>query len=163
MADTHVISALVDKRARVDGLIQNRKFQILRLEMERAHLDAVIKMFNPSYDIEAILPKRSFEKNPAGVPKGAGGRYALSVLREAGEPLTAKDIARRVLVKLEKPITDESLTMLASAIHSTLSRRRDGAATFNATTHPGLWGLTHWNKMSPTGGLDSRSESREIS
>lgn len=131
--------------------------------MERAHLDAVIRMFNPSYDIESILPKKSFAKNPAGVPKGAGGRYALSVLREAGEPLATREVAQRVLVKLKKPITDESLTMLASAIHSTLSRRRDGAATFYADSYPGLWGLTQWNKMRPSDGLDSPPESRENS
>lgn len=41
MAETHVISALVDKRARLDGEIQMRRYQIARLEMELAHVDAV--------------------------------------------------------------------------------------------------------------------------
>lgn len=143
MAESHVISALVDKRARIDGLIKNRRFQIMRLEMERAHLDAVIKMFNPSYDVEAILPKRSFAKNPAGVPKGAGGRYALTILREAaGEPLAAVEIAKRVLARLKRPESDEAVKMLAATIHSTLSRRKDGAAVFDASIYPGLWRLS---------------------
>ncbi|MBL9065933.1 MAG: hypothetical protein JNN10_06540 [Sphingopyxis sp.] len=141
MAETHVISALVDKRARVDGMIQNRRFQIMRLEMELAHIDAVIKMFNPSYDLEAILPKRSFAKNPAGVPKGAGGRYALTILRESGEALTTVEIARRVLTKLKKAHTDEAIGMLAAAIHGTLSRRRDGAAVMDASSYPCTWRL----------------------
>lgn len=143
MAETHVISALVDKRARVDGMIQNRRFQIIRLEMELAHIDAVIKMFNPSYDLEAILPKRSFTKNPAGVPKGSGGRYALNILRESGEPLTAVEIAQRVLRKLKKAPTDEAVGMLDASVHSTLSRRRDGAAAFDASVYPGKWRLAH--------------------
>lgn len=141
MAETHVISALINKRARIDGLIQNRRFQIMRLEMQLAHLDAVIRMFKPSFDIESILPKRSFAKNPAGVKHGAGGRYALGVLREAGEPLTAAEIAERVLVKLKRPRTDEALAMLAAAIHGTLSRRKDGAAKLNASVYPGTWSL----------------------
>jgi hypothetical protein len=145
MAETHVISALVDKRARVDGMIKNRRFQIMRLELELAHLDAVIKMFNPSYDLEAILPKRSFAKNPAGVPKGSGGRYALTVLRESGEALTAVEIAQRVLTKLKKAHTDEAVGMLAASVHSTLSRRRDGAAVFDASVYPGKWRLAHIN------------------
>ena len=142
MAETHVISALVEKRARVDGLIQNRRYQIMRLEMELAHLDAVIKMFNASYDVEAILPKRSFGKNPAGVPRGSGSRYALKILRMAGKPLPATEIARRVLTELKKPISDEATRLLAAAIHSSLSRRKDGAAMFDATIHPGRWYLT---------------------
>ncbi len=141
MAETHVISALVEKRARIDGLIQNRRFQIMRLEMELAHVDAVIRMFKPSYDIESILPKRSFAKNPAGVKHGAGGRYALGVMREAGEPLTAVEIAKRVLVKLKRPQNDDAVAMLAAAIHGTLSRRKDGAAKFDASVYPGAWSL----------------------
>lgn len=141
MAETHVISALVDKRARVAGAISVRRFQIMRLEVELAQLDAVIKMFKPGYDVEAILPKRSFTKNPAGVPKGAGGRYALTVMREAGEPLSATEIAERVLAKLGKPVTPEAKGMLANTITSTLSRRKDGAAVYDASIYPGKWRL----------------------
>lgn len=141
MTETHVISALVDKRARVAGAIAVRRFQIMRLEIELAQLDAVIRMFKPDYDVEAILPKRSFGKNPAGVPKGAGGRYALTVMREAGEPLTASEIAERVLAKLGKPITPEAKGMLANTITSTLSRRKDGAAVYDASVYPGRWRL----------------------
>ena len=139
MADTHVISALVDKRARIDGEIKMRRYQIARLEMELAHIDAVIRMFSPSYDIGTIATKRSFGKNPAGVPKGVGSRHALSVLREAGEPLTANDMAGRVLVKLAKVDTPEARQMLAATIVSTFSRRKDRAVEYDASTHPGRW------------------------
>ncbi len=141
MAETHIISALVEKRARLLGEIENRRFQIMRLEIELGHLDATIRMFKPGYDVAAILPKRSFGKNPAGVPKGAGGRYALSVLRETNRPLTAGEIAERVLIRLGKPITPDARKMLAAAIFGTLSRRKDGAVIYDASTHPGRWRL----------------------
>jgi len=139
MAETHVISALVDKRARIDGEIKARRYQIMRLEMELAHIDAVIKMFRPSYDIATIATKRTFAKNPAGLPKGAGGPIALSVLREAGAPLTANEIAGRVLARLGKEDSPEARKMLACTINGTFSRRNDGAISHDSTTYPGRW------------------------
>ena len=141
MTDTHVISALVDKRARIDGEIKARRYQIMRLEIELAHVDHVIKMFQPSYDLSKIATKRSFVKNPAGTPRGSGSREALTVLREAGEPLAASEIARRVLAKQGRADTPESRGMLANTIHSTFSRRKDGAVTLDATCYPALWRL----------------------
>lgn len=139
MADTHVISALVDKRARIDGEIKIRRYQITKLEMELAHLDAVIRMFRPSYDIAKIATKRTFGKNPAGTRKGDGARTALTVLREASGPLTSNEIAERVLAKLGKTDTPEARAMLATTIHSTFSRRRDGAVQLDASCFPGQW------------------------
>lgn len=139
MADTHVISALVDKRARIDGEIKMRRYQITRLEMEMAHIDAVIRMFQPSYDIAKIATKRTFGKNPAGTRKGDGGRMALTVLREAREALTSTEIAGRVLERLGKHDTPEARAMLATTIHSSFSRRRDGAVQLDATEYPGRW------------------------
>jgi hypothetical protein len=141
MAETHVISALVDKRARLDGEIKARRYQIMRLELELAHVDAVIRMFKPDYEIDKIATKRSFGKNPAGTPKGAGGRYALTVLRESGAALTANEIAGRVLARLGKEDTPESRKMLANTIFSTLSRRKDGAVVYDASTQPGRWSI----------------------
>ncbi len=141
MAETHVVSALLDKRARIDGEIKNRRFQIMRLELELSAVDTVLRMFKPGYDPTSVLPKRSFSKNPAGTPKGAGSREALTVLREAGEPLTASEIASRVLTRLGKADTPEARGMLANTIVSTFSRRKDGAVTYDATSHPGRWRL----------------------
>lgn len=139
MADTHVISALVDKRARIDGEIKMRRYQITRLEMELAHIDAVIRMFQPSYDIAKIATKRTFGKNPAGTRKGDGIRMALTVLREAEGPLTSNEIAGRVLKKLGKPESPEAESMLAANIKGNFSRRRDGAVRLDATEYPGRW------------------------
>ncbi len=141
MADPHVLTALVDKRARIDGEIKMRRYQITRLEMELAHLDAVIRMFRPGYDVAKIATKRTFGKNPAGTRKGDGGRMALTVLRETGEALTPNEIAARILVKLGKPDTPEARAMLATTIHSTFTRRRDGAVQLDATAYPGRWAL----------------------
>jgi hypothetical protein len=141
MAETHVISALVDKRARIDGEIKARRYQIMRLELELAAIDTTIRMFRPTYDIDKIATKRSFGKNPAGVPKGSGSRHAFTVMREAGAPLTANEIAGRVLAKLGKEDTHEARKLLAATIVSTFTRRKDGAVTYDARTQPGRWSI----------------------
>jgi len=147
MGDTYVISALVEKRARLMGEALNRRFQILRIENEICHIDAVIKMFRPDYDLEAILPKVTNRKNPAGTPRGSGSRHAFTVLREAGMPLETRDIAVRVLGKLHKPVTDKAINLLAATIHSTFSRRKDGAVVFDARTQPGKWRLAQGDAL----------------
>jgi len=134
MPETHVISALVEKRARLMGEIATRRFQIMRIETEIRQIDAAIKMFKPGYDLDAILPKVTYKKNPAGTPRGAGGRHAFTVLREARTPLEAREIAVRVLNKLGKPVSDKAIDMLAATIHSTFGRRKDGVVAFDATT-----------------------------
>jgi hypothetical protein len=139
MAETHVISALVDKRARIDGEIQMRRYQIARLEMELAHLDAVIRMFRPGYDVAKIATKRTIKRSKAGTARGSGSREAMTILRQSGEPLTSRDIAERILAKRQEPLCAETIERLANNIHGTLSRRRDGAVTLDASTYPAKW------------------------
>lgn len=139
VTDTHVMSALKDKRARLDGEIQMRRFQIIRLEIELAHVDAVIRMFRPGFDPAKIATKRTITRSRAGTIRGAGTREALTVLRESTEPMTSREIANRVLAKHGKPLMGEDSERLANNIHAALSRRKDGAVTFDASVYPGRW------------------------
>ena len=133
------MSALKDKRARLDGEIQMRRYQITRLEMEMAHVDAVIRMFRPGYDPSKIATKRTIKRSAAGTVRGSGTREALTVLREAREPLTSREIADRILAKNSKPPGGEDSNRLANTIHASLSRRSDGAVRFDASAYPGRW------------------------
>jgi hypothetical protein len=142
MTETHVISALVDKRARIDGEIQMRRFQITRLEMELAHIDAVIRMFRPGYDIAKIATKRTITRSKAGTVRASGTREAMTVLREAGEPLTSREIAERILAKRGMELCPETIGNLANNIHGSLSRRRDGSVRLDATAYPARWQIT---------------------
>ena len=143
MADTHVISALVNKRGRLDGEIQMRRYQISRLEMELAHIDAVIRMFKPGYDISKIATKRSVERSQAGTAKGSGTREALTILREAGEPLSCRDIAERILARRKEEPDADTISRLANNIHGSFSRRRDGVLQVDITTQPATWRIAN--------------------
>jgi hypothetical protein len=127
MAKIHVISALVERRARLDGEIRAAHVRLMLLKAHLAHLDAVIRMFKPGADPEAIQPKVTLAKNPASVPKGTGSRRALELLRECGKPLTCQEIAQGILERLGKEPDARAVAMLAKTIHSSFSRRKDGA------------------------------------
>lgn len=58
MAEAHVISALVNKRSELSGLITHYKKELSRLDEEVKILDAAIKLFEPDYKIDTIQAKR---------------------------------------------------------------------------------------------------------
>lgn len=153
MADTHVISALTNKRARLDGEIKARRYQITRLEMELAHVDAVIRMFRPNYDISKIATKRTIERSGAGTVRGSGTREALTILREAAQPLTSREIAMRILDRRGATYCEKTCERLANNIHGGLSRRKDGAVKLDASVYPGRWAVD-WRNGSDGASVD---------
>ena len=56
MADSHVISALVKKRAELRGDIIHYKQLIATLDKDLQTIDATIKIFDVDYDISSIKP-----------------------------------------------------------------------------------------------------------
>ncbi len=68
MAQPHVISALLDKRARKLGEIRANKFQGLRLQMELAQIDAVLRMFRSAEELAtAVLVREGKEPDRRSV------------------------------------------------------------------------------------------------
>src|SRR3546814_2319880 len=101
MGDTYAISALLDKRARKLGEIRANKFEAMRLRMELAQIDAVIRMMRPDHDL-TVKPIAPFGKSPAKLPKGSGTRLALDILRETGAAYSAEELATAVLIRAGK-------------------------------------------------------------
>jgi hypothetical protein len=82
------------------------------------HVEAVIKMLDPTYNPRRISVKRR-RPNP-WFKRGTVYRRAVDVLRTATEPMTAREIAERVLVtaNIKRPdkraLADLTGTVLAS-------------------------------------------------
>lgn len=141
MVEKHVITALVERRARIAGELHQTQLHAMRLKSDLACIDTCIRMFKPDYEVESITPKVTFQKNPAGLPKGAGSRQALDILRESGESLTAQELAQRVLHRMGKEPSDRAIEMLAKTIHSSFSRQKSPVVTLDRSTWPGKWRL----------------------
>lgn len=116
MAETHVISALVHKRAQIAGDIENAQEAMKRLVAELEHVDATIRLFDPDYRIEGIKPT-AFRPPDDWSKRGEMTRVILDLMRQAKEPLTPRDLAaslmklrgldcgdRKLLVKMTKRV-----------------------------------------------------------
>lgn len=96
MADTHVISALVKKRAELRGDIIHYKQLIATLDKDLQTIDATIKIFDVDYDISSIKPviksrNRFFNNGEAKV-------LVLEVLRNSEVPISTDKISEIIAV-----------------------------------------------------------------
>ena len=97
MADTHVISALVKKRAELRGDIIHYKQLIATLDKDLQTIDATIKIFDVDYDISSIKPviksrNRFFNNGEAKV-------LVLEVLKNSEVPISTDKIADIIAIK----------------------------------------------------------------
>ncbi len=96
MADTHVISALVKKRAELRGDIIHYKQLIATLDKDLQTIDATIKIFDVDYDISSIKPviksrNRFFNNGEAKI-------LVLEVLKSSNLPLSTDKISDIIAV-----------------------------------------------------------------
>jgi hypothetical protein len=75
-------------------LLENRQMA-QELGEQMLHIEAVIKMLDPAFNLARITVKR--RKANGWFKRGTLYRKALDVLRTAEQPLTATDIARKML------------------------------------------------------------------
>jgi hypothetical protein len=91
MADTHVVSALREKRAKVSGCIARLERQLDQHRADLSHIDGVLRLFEPDRDPEAIKPKRTYARRTRYFARNELSRLILGVLREANGKLIATD------------------------------------------------------------------------
>jgi hypothetical protein len=93
----YVIAGLVKRRAELTGEIERTYESLRRMVADLESLDATILQFDPSFQIEAIKPK-AFRPPKDWANRGEMTRIVLSILRQAAEPMTTRDIALELLV-----------------------------------------------------------------
>jgi len=54
MAESHVVSALVNKRAEIAGMIARTEQQLGQFRADLVHLDATIRLFAPGMEPQTI-------------------------------------------------------------------------------------------------------------
>ena len=62
MAESHVVSALVSKRAEIAGLIARTERQLGQFRADLVHLDATLRLFAPDWS------RRRFRRRESGKP-----------------------------------------------------------------------------------------------
>src|SRR3954453_1602316 len=94
--DTFAVAAMVRKRAELAGLVEHRRAELAAMIANLGHLDATLRLFDPGIRLDAIRPKAP---RPAADPDRPEitARMVPDALRWAGGPLTAREIAARLL------------------------------------------------------------------
>lgn len=135
------LSALIKLHAEIGGKIIDNKKQAKKLAQDMQHVEAVIRMFAPGYNVASIAAKRRNKSNP-WFKRGTLYRSALDVLREAGEPLTARQIAERVLARRHVTnATTKQVRDLQAGIHSSLRNHKGGGVVIAGEGLPRRWTL----------------------
>ena len=141
MVEKHVISGLIEKRARVAGELSAAQIRVMRLRGDLAAIDCCLRMFKADFDPSTIAEKPTITKDPEALPKGTGSRKALEVLRVSGEALTSQELARRILVLLNRDTDPKAVARLERTIHSSFSRQKRPVVRLDRSTWPGKWRL----------------------
>lgn len=76
-------------------LLDNRK-EAKRLIEDMKHVEAVLRMYDPDYNVAAIIGRRRINGNP-WFKRGTLYRCALDTLRTAAKPLTARELVIAML------------------------------------------------------------------
>jgi hypothetical protein len=118
------INTLERLHAELGAQILENKAEAIKLSGKMLHVEAVIKMLDPAFNLRRIAVKRR-QPNP-WFKRGTVYRRAVDTLRTATEPLTAREIGELVLEKanMKRPDKD-ALQDLIGTINSSL-RNHDG-------------------------------------
>ena len=136
----YVLTGLVKRRAELSGEGDALRAKLARIAIDLGHLDAVIRQFDPEYDMATIRPKRPQSLDAA--KRGERGRAVLDVLRKASEPITAAEMVRRVLVDQGQDPKDHALVRQVAKRFETALARQERRGVVRARREAGqavLW------------------------
>jgi hypothetical protein len=131
----YVIAALTKRYGRAKGELGLLTADREKVKADMAHLGAVLAMFEPGIDLDAIPPRRPYK--PA---RGRWNRTAMEVLRKANHPLKAFELARLVMSAQGVPPDRATLYSIGYSLQAVLVRlERQGLVV--ATGKPRRWSI----------------------
>lgn len=137
----YVLTGLVKRRAEVTGRIEALHDELRTLLAQLESLDATILQFDPSHRVEAIRP-RAIRPPEDWSHRGEMARHVLSILRQAAEPMTTRDIALEMLITRALDPKDQRLFRLMVKRVSVALRTQRENGVVASTQGPGqfvLW------------------------
>ena len=110
MAEPHVVTALIRKRAEIAGVIEHHQTMLRQAIIDLDNLDATLRLFVPDIDLEDIRLQPVPPRHAAF--KGEVSRIVLAALREAKEPMTAQELAQHVMAARGLNTADKRLVQI---------------------------------------------------
>jgi hypothetical protein len=137
----YVLNGLAKRRAELAGQIERLHETVLHLVADLENLDATIRQFAPDFQVEAIKPK-AFRPPKDWSNRGQMSRVVLSLLRQAAEPMTSRDLALELLVTRALDKGDQKLLRLMTKRVGVALRTQRDNGTVRSAQGPGqmvLW------------------------
>ena len=106
MGEPHVISALINKRAELAGIVSQLERQLGQQRANLAHLDATMRLFDPDIRPNTIRPKQQRARS-AWFRPGECLRLIYDELRDAPRPMTTRELAERIMAVKAMPMADD--------------------------------------------------------
>lgn len=134
------IHTLERLHSELGGQILENKAEAKRLAESMKHVEAVLKLLQPGYDVRPIAVKRR-KPNP-WFKRGTVYRAAVDVLRVAEKPLTTSEIIDRMLAA--KGVTNpdrKAARDLIGAVNSSLKNHEGKSVAAVDATMPARWQL----------------------
>jgi hypothetical protein len=136
MADPHVVTGLIAKRAELAGQIDHAQTRLRQLIIDLDNLDATIRLFVPDIDLAEIKPKPMPPRHAAF--RGEISRVVLGTLRTATGPLSTHDIALHVMAERGLNTADKRLVRLVGKRVGACLRHYRSAKIIRSERRPGL-------------------------
>lgn len=102
-----VLSGLVRKRQEIMREMDAVQSRLRQLVLDVDALDATIRLFQPDIDLEVVRVRSMPRRHEAH--RGDTSRLILSLVREAGEPLSHREITLRVMQARGLNVADRAL------------------------------------------------------
>jgi hypothetical protein len=96
-SDHPAVAYLVRLHADLGGQMKTNKAEAARLAEAMRHVEAVIKLYDPNFNVRGISVRRRVQGNP-WFKRGTMFRHALDAMRQAAKPLTVREITDAVML-----------------------------------------------------------------
>ncbi len=125
MGDLQVIGGLRDKRAELVGLVDRLEQQLADHRVSLTHLDATMRLFDPDLLLQTTEPQQRERERVSWFRPGECLRAIYDVLREAAQPVTTREVARRVIAAKGITVADDrTQALIQKTILASLSRAK---------------------------------------
>ena len=137
--DHPAVDYLVRLHADLGGQILENRKQAKQLADAMMHVEAVIRIFDPAYNVRRIAARRRYKGNP-WFRRGTLLRHALDVLRKAPEPLTAREITEAMLAgRGVSGVTPKAMRGLIASVQTSLQNHDGKTVARVGEGMPGRW------------------------
>ncbi|MFN3945347.1 MAG: hypothetical protein ACK4K7_10495 [Allosphingosinicella sp.] len=136
----YMVTGLVKKRAELAGELERTHERLRELVQQLEHLDATLRLVAPDVEVEAIRPK-AFRPPDDWSKRGQMSRLVLSILRQAKEPLTSREIAAQMLLERALDTSDQRMLRTMTKRVSTALRDQREKGRVESEDGPGTYQL----------------------